>query len=87
MTIELSDAATERVVAAAGARGISEAEVVEQLTSMLASPEWDTREKADALAAFIGCGSADESRDLSIHELRDELSASQLRDRRDRRTT
>ena len=40
--------------------------------------EQPPRTESDLLEAFLGCGASGDSRDLSIEELRNELSESQL---------
>lgn len=76
MVIELSEQAAARVAAAARARGVTETAIIEELTQTL-TPE---PAAGDVLDAFIGCGSSGERHERSIHDLRDELSAAQLRD-------
>ena len=75
MVIELSEQAAARVAAAARARGVSETAIIEELTQTLTPAG-----TGDVLDAFIGCGSSGDRKDRSIHDLRDELSAAQLRD-------
>ena len=78
MVIELSEQAAARVAAAARARGVSETVIVEELTQTLTPTSEPAG--ADVLDAFIGCGSSGDHHERSIHDLRDELSAAQLRD-------
>ena len=79
MVIELSEQAAARVAAAARARGVTESVIVKELTRSLTESA-QVANGPDLLDAFIGCGSSGDRQARTIHELRDELSAVQLRD-------
>ena len=80
MVIELSEQAAARVAAAARARGVTETVIVEELTRTLAAGT-PIEDRDGLLEAFLGSGSSGDRQAHTIHELRDELSGAQLRDK------
>lgn len=81
MVIELPDVIAKRVTAAATARGISPTDVVSELVTISLTDPVVASSEVDPFEAFIGCGASGDRRNLTIHQLRDELSAAHLGER------
>ena len=76
--LQLSEKTAARLNSVAAARGVTPAELVEELVTDALPATDQTASDRDLLEAFIGCGASGDRRDRSIQELRDELSTAQL---------